>query len=66
MKGFRCVDWGSPYVVVDRKTDKPVSDAFVVFPRQDRDAVEVVRKCEGSDKFVRELDVYWQDIKEEE
>jgi len=63
MTGYHSKGIGSRYVVMrtDREQGSVVSDALVLFPLEDRDAVRVVREA-GLTEWADQLDTYWQRI----
>ena len=52
---------GSAFIVMDTDTEKIVPDTLILFPLEDRDAVEMVRQA-GLTEWADKLDAYWKGI----
>ena len=61
MTGYHSKGIGSKYVVMRSDSEQVVSDALVLLPMEDRDAVRVVREV-GLREWADKLDKYWLSI----
>ena len=55
MRGIRTRGVGDKFVIINTETNKTVIDLLILDPRNDPEAIKIVKMCDGLEDWHREL-----------